>query len=285
MTYSWDGEDYMYVAKDTEITLPKEWPENLKIINIDHCKILNKGGLGISFYLPKLPSGLKTFIFSDSGLNDFFLTFPDGLEMLDISDNPGLELSFDFPNSLKYLYVQNNNWDIKKLLPLPPNLIDLKWRGNDFDDIKTMPIFPYTLKCIDYIPTIGHQSTFMRYNIDDIKVAAYNKIAEINDIATIDSIDDISEEDYNKIIAFDTRKEISRATDIGFLLISNGIPPLVAAEIASWDRNRIADTPTISAFDVAQINGLMENLQQTMNYVKRKPTLHKLQSKAQQSKK
>ena len=33
MTYSWDGEDYMYVAKDTEITLPKEWPENLKIIN------------------------------------------------------------------------------------------------------------------------------------------------------------------------------------------------------------------------------------------------------------
>jgi hypothetical protein len=82
-----------------------------------------------------------------------------------------------------------------------------------------------------------------------------------------------SEKEYNAVVFHNAGKQVGRMVEVGNVLLSAGLPPLVVAEIVNHEN------PSVSAFYVEQINGLMESLnQQRRSIIRSRGTSKRIQN-------
>ena len=254
---------------------PTEIPDDVLPDDLDMIQIVNYGDNIKTLTLPDtLPPNLRQIDLINVGLLHL-PTLPPTLKTLDISDNPKLDPnSIYLPDGLSTFICTNNNWT--HLPILPRSLRDLACRGNK---LEKMPRIPYY--CVIDMRLKG----FKGLNDNRVTLKIYNDIARHYGLVerTLETFP--TEDEYYAVLDLDAGKEVVRATDLGMIFLDLGLSPLVVAEIAAWDRNRKTDLPTISAFDAAQLNGLMESLNTSRRRKKSLQRPFKLSSKGQSSKK
>lgn len=187
--------------------------------------------------LPVIPKGIKSLICSRNKLTSI-TNLPDTLQTLNCSNNELYEL--ELPDSMQVVDCSNNNL---RYLDLPKNLRILICQYNQ----------------LEYM-TIPWGLTELRDGYSDdaeiAKLECYNMAAERIGLEQIESLDAITEDHYDAVVYANPNKQIARFTDLA--LIFPKLPPYVLAEIAYHE------SPTIPAFDVAQIGGFLGSLKSSI---------------------
>lgn len=246
-------------------SLAFELPNNLDDFNI----------ISLTLTRTNLSTDPGWFFSDQSALPKYQRTYPfptrlpRTLKYLTITLNPEVEPQYiDLPVGLESLTFVNNSKD-GGLPKLPRTLEHL----NTDSPINTWPTIPYGLNHIGHSDFYGSR----RITPDDVRIRQYNEKARSLGLPEITSHP--TESEYNRMMYMDPKGQSERAFDIGMAMLDYGVSPFVAAQIADWDRNRTDDLPAMSAFDVVQLNGFMESINETRQWVKNKPKLYKLKVK------
>uniref|UniRef100_A0A6C0JR98 Leucine-rich repeat domain-containing protein n=1 Tax=viral metagenome TaxID=1070528 RepID=A0A6C0JR98_9ZZZZ len=275
------GNEVLYSENDE----PTEIPKDMLLDELDAIKIFNRTNNTNpkTLILPEhLPLNLKELELTNVGLISLPI-LPSTLVILDISYNPKLNPDdIILPDGLESFTCTNNKWTHVPALPRSLRFLDCQ--GNKLEKI---PRIPYN--CNLDIRLKG----FKGLTDDEVKLKIYNDIVKHYGLGERTMATYPTEDEYYAVLDLDAGKEVARATDLGMIFLDLGLAPLVASEIAAWDRNRKTDLPTISAFDAAQLNGLMESLNTSRKGIisrRRRPwtktqQLFKLSSKGQTTKK
>uniref|UniRef100_A0A6C0JXR1 Leucine-rich repeat-containing protein n=1 Tax=viral metagenome TaxID=1070528 RepID=A0A6C0JXR1_9ZZZZ len=264
--------DTFYVNADTDI-IPAEYKKvviNKKVkvcpdfpYSVEEIECLDNKHITT---LTELPPNLRILDWRHSNLTSLS-DLPESLERLIVIYNKLTELPL-LPDNLQLLRCAHNL--LTEIPPLPDTLIELNCSHNSLTELPTLPRYLRWLYCqnnnITKLPLLPFytNATSDFGDVIHIQLEQYNTKAREMGLPTRTSL--TSAEEYNSVVFHDTGKQVSRMVDVGNVLLSAGLPPLVVAEIVD------KENPSVSAFYVEQINGLMESLNQQRNSIIRSRT-------------
>jgi len=188
-------------------------------------------------------------------------SLPKNIKILDVGSNKLTTLP-ELPDKLRFLRCDHN--PITFIPSLPSTLLVFSCA---YTNISQLPSIPWELKNLSFsnCPNLSQKYiiklsvTGRLKRIDSIKICQYNEKAQEYGLPTVTELP--NKEEYNRVMFHDTGKQVSRMVEVGNVLLSAGLPPLVVAEIVD------KENPSVSAFYVEQINGLMESLNQQRNSI------------------